>query len=161
MRPHIASDGFAIEMEMITTMARLDYEIYSVPITYTERAGESSLRPFRDGRRILSMFARKLFWRPGENKRVAFVSDAVYPFHKGGKEKHLYEITRRLAERGRDVHVYTMKWWDGDPDTEIDGVHYHAISKLYPMYDGDRRSIKEGLLFALACFKLLRNHMMW
>jgi len=157
MRPHISSQGFALEMEMITTMARLGYEVYSVPITYAERKGDSSLRAFRDGRTILSMFFKKLFWRPGEKMRVAFVSDAVYPFHKGGKEKHIYEVSRRLAEHGRDVHIYTMKWWDGDPDIRIDGVNYHAISKLYPMYIGERRSIKQGLLFSLACFKLFRK----
>lgn len=155
MRPHIASKGFAIEMEMITTMARLDYEVYSVPITYADRAGESSLRPFRDGRRILSMFAKKLFWRPRQKNKVAFISDAVYPFHKGGKEKHLHEVSTRLAKKGRDVHIYTMKWWDGGKELVMDDIHYHAICKLHPMYIGERRSIKQGIFFSLACFKLL------
>ena len=157
MRPYIASEGFAIEMEMITTMARLDYEVYSVPITYADRAGESSLRPFRDGRRILSMFTRKLVWHPRPKKKVAFISDAVYPFHKGGKEKHLHEVSRRLAKHGREVHIYTMKWWDGGKELILDDIHYHAISKLHPMYSGERRSIKQGILFSLACFKLLRQ----
>jgi dolichol-phosphate hexosyltransferase len=64
LRPHLVSDGFAIEMEMITKMARLGHEIYSVPISYNPRAGESSLRPVYDGWRILVMFARNLSWRP-------------------------------------------------------------------------------------------------
>jgi glycosyltransferase involved in cell wall biosynthesis len=157
MRPYLASAGFAVEMEMITTMAHLGYEIYSVPITYEPRMGESSLKPFRDGRRILAMFTKRLFWRPRQANRVAFVSDAVYPFHKGGKERHLHEVSRRLARDGRDVHIYTMKWWDGDDEIEINGVYFHAISKLYPLYEGERRSIKEGILFALACLKMLRR----
>ena len=33
--PHLVSEGFAIEMEMITKMAKLKHEIYSVPISYT------------------------------------------------------------------------------------------------------------------------------
>lgn len=155
MRPYIHSQGFALEMEMITTMSRLGFEVYSVPITYDERAGHSSLRPFRDGRKILHMFARRLHWRPQEKLRVAFVSDAVYPFHKGGKEKHLHEVSRRLAELGREVHIYTMKWWEGARDIDIDGIHYHAISRLYPMYAGERRSIKQGLLFSMACLKMI------
>lgn len=64
LRPYLKSDGFAIEMEMITKMARMNYEIYSVPISYTPRAGESNLQPVSDGARILKMFASTLRWRP-------------------------------------------------------------------------------------------------
>lgn len=64
LRQHVESDGFAIEMEMITKMARLGYQIYSVPISYDPRLGESSLRPIRDGARILSMYVRGMFWQP-------------------------------------------------------------------------------------------------
>lgn len=64
MRPHLKSAGFAIEMEMVTKLARLGEEIYSVPISYHPRAGESNLRPIYDGSRIMLMFARNLFWSP-------------------------------------------------------------------------------------------------
>lgn len=64
LRPHLKSEGFAIEMEMITKMARMNYEIYSVPISYTPRAGESNLQPISDGARILKMFASTLTWKP-------------------------------------------------------------------------------------------------
>ena len=53
LEPCLKSDGFAIEMEMITKMARMGYETYSVPISYHHRQGESTLRPFYDGLRIL------------------------------------------------------------------------------------------------------------
>lgn len=64
LRPHLKSEGFAIEMEMITRMARMKYDIYSVPISYTPRAGESNLNPITDGIRILKMYASTLRWRP-------------------------------------------------------------------------------------------------
>jgi glycosyltransferase involved in cell wall biosynthesis len=64
LRPHLRSSGFAIEMEMITRMARLGIEIYSVPISYHQRAGESNLHPVRDGWRIFRMYSRNLTWRP-------------------------------------------------------------------------------------------------
>jgi glycosyltransferase involved in cell wall biosynthesis len=86
--------------------------------------------------------------------RIAFVSDAIYPYNKGGKEKRLFELSTRLAAMGHDVHIYSMKWWDGPKDIEENGLHLHAISKLYPMYSGDRRSIKEGVIFGLACYKM-------
>ncbi len=64
LRPHLHSEGFAIEMEMVTKMARLGQEIYSVPISYHPRAGESNLSPIYDGARIMTMFTKNLFWSP-------------------------------------------------------------------------------------------------
>lgn len=62
LRPHLVSQGFAIEMEMVTKMAKLGEEIYSVPISYHSREGETNLRPIYDGTRILWMFTKNLFW---------------------------------------------------------------------------------------------------
>lgn len=64
LAPHLRSNGFAIEMEMITKMARLNYEIYSVPISYHPRIGSSNLQPFSDGARILKMFLKNIRWYP-------------------------------------------------------------------------------------------------
>jgi glycosyltransferase involved in cell wall biosynthesis len=64
LREHVTSTGFAIEMEMITKLARLDYQIYSVPVTYDPRLGDSSLQPVSDGYRILKMYMRNLRWKP-------------------------------------------------------------------------------------------------
>ncbi len=66
--PHLVSEGFAIEMEMITKMAKLGHQIYSVPISYTPRSGETNLRPFYDGRRILKMYLNTLRWQPSQNQ---------------------------------------------------------------------------------------------
>src|SRR3989338_7658095 len=64
LHPHLTSEGFAIEMEMVTKMARLGEEIYCVPITYNPRIGRSHLRHFYDGSRILWMLTKNLFWSP-------------------------------------------------------------------------------------------------
>jgi glycosyltransferase involved in cell wall biosynthesis len=66
LAPNLKSHGFAVEMEMITKMARLGYDIYSVPISYHHRAGESSLKPFGDGLKILKMFLKNLRWENPE-----------------------------------------------------------------------------------------------
>ncbi len=157
LRPHLKSNGFAIEMEMITKMARLGEQIYSVPISYKSRAGNSSLRPVRDGLRILLMYFGNLRWmpKPKRPRRIVFVSDAVLPYHRGGKEKRLYEVSRRLAAAGLDVHIYTMKWWDGPRQVEHDGVTYHAISRLYPLYKNGRRSTREAVMFGFATYRML------
>jgi dolichol-phosphate mannosyltransferase len=68
LAPHIKSDGFAIEVEMITKMAKLGYKIYSVPITYNRREGHSKLSPILDGIKITWMMIKNLSWRPKEGK---------------------------------------------------------------------------------------------
>jgi glycosyltransferase involved in cell wall biosynthesis len=159
--PHLKSDGFAIEMEMVTKMARLGHRLTSVPISYHPRDGESHLHPVKDGLRILRMFIKNLTWQKTESRsrtpKIVFVSDSIYPYMIGGKEKRLHEISKRLAGMGYDVHIYTMHWWKDPNKTRIEnGVTLHALSQLHEMYKGDRRSIKEGILFGLACFKLFR-----
>lgn len=91
----------------------------------------------------------------GRAKRLAFVIDAVHPFNRGGRERRLWEITRRLARDGHEVHVYTMKWWLGPSTIELDGVSLHALCRYYPLYRGTRRSTTQALLFGFATLKLL------
>ncbi len=64
MRDHLKSNGFSIEMEMISKLVKLGYSIYSVPITYNVREGESKIESIKDGLKILSTFSRNLFWSP-------------------------------------------------------------------------------------------------
>jgi glycosyltransferase involved in cell wall biosynthesis len=90
-------------------------------------------------------------------RTIAVVSDSVMPFHKGGKEARIYNLTRELSAQGNDVHIYTMKWWDGPKSIVIDGITHHAICRLYPLYAGSRRSITQGILFGLSGFKLLAH----
>jgi glycosyltransferase involved in cell wall biosynthesis len=85
---------------------------------------------------------------------VAMVSDAVHPYHRGGKEVRYYELSRRLADRA-DVHVYTMNWWAGPSRQRTGSVTYHALCKYRPLYSGERRSVRQAVFFALACARLL------
>lgn len=62
--PHLQTNGFAIEMEMLTKMVKLKHEVYSVPITYDEREGHSKIEAAKDGALILIVFFKNLFWRP-------------------------------------------------------------------------------------------------
>lgn len=36
--------------------------------------------------------------------KIAFIYDAVYTWVKGGAEKRIYEIAKRLAERGHEFN---------------------------------------------------------
>jgi len=72
LRPHIQSEGFAIEMEMVTKMARLGEEITCVPISYHPREGVTNLRPIYDGSRILWMFMKNLYWTPKTDVQLQY-----------------------------------------------------------------------------------------
>lgn len=71
LRNHIESDGFAIEMEMITKMVKMGYSIFSVPITYDIRMGISKLDPARDGAKILWMLVKNLMWKPTKKEQIS------------------------------------------------------------------------------------------
>jgi glycosyltransferase involved in cell wall biosynthesis len=71
LRPHLASEGFAIEMEMITKMVKLDFALYSVPITYDVRIGKTKINALRDGLRILSAFSKYLFWKADKTLAIS------------------------------------------------------------------------------------------
>lgn len=86
---------------------------------------------------------------------VALVCDVIYPHSYGGREFRYQALLPRLAEHV-DMHVYTMRWWDGPRVYVENGVTFHAISPLLPMYTkSGRRSIIQGIVFAFFCLRLL------
>ena len=87
--------------------------------------------------------------------RIAFVSDAIHPYNRGGKERRLHELSRRLAGPEVEVHIYTMRWWDGPRTKQVDGVWLHAIARRRPLYRGSRRSTLQAVAFGLATLKLI------
>lgn len=80
--------------------------------------------------------------------KIAYVSDVVYPFVKGGAEKRIYEISKRLVKRGHKVHVFGIKWWKTDWKIKMDGVFLHGVCPPVSLYVGGRRSVKEAILFS-------------
>jgi glycosyltransferase involved in cell wall biosynthesis len=83
------------------------------------------------------------------------VTDAIYPYHRGGKETRTRHLAAGLAASGVEVHVFTMRWWQGSRHRVEDGVHYHGLCRVYPLYSGDRRSVLEAVMFAVACLRLV------
>ena len=81
--------------------------------------------------------------------KIAYIFDSVYPYHLGGAEKRYYEIARRMAARGHDVHIYGMKQWEGEDNFTKEKVHYHGVCQQRELYDNSRRSISEAIYFAL------------
>ncbi len=97
-----------------------------------------------------------------DSMKIAFIYDAVYPWVKGGAEKRIYEIGRRLADRGHDVHWYGVGWWFDEncrkKVIEKDGIALHGVCKPIQLYVNGRRSISESLYFAWKLIpKLVRD----
>lgn len=64
LRPHLKSTGFSLEMEMITKMTKLGFSVYSVPITYDQREGQSKIEILQDGLKITQTLFENLYWSP-------------------------------------------------------------------------------------------------
>lgn len=80
--------------------------------------------------------------------KIAQVRDTLYPYTKGGAQKRVWEISRRLVERGHEVHVFGMKYWDGEDVIKKDGIYLHGVCKPQKMFVGERRSIGGPIYFA-------------
>ena len=90
--------------------------------------------------------------------KIAFIYDGVYPWITGGIEKRLHELSKKLIERGHEVHWYGIGWWwtDNDHnDMEFDGIHIHGVCKPLNLYTSGKRSIKEAIYFSLMLFPVL------
>ncbi|MCM8797486.1 MAG: glycosyltransferase family 4 protein [Candidatus Omnitrophica bacterium] len=59
--------------------------------------------------------------------KIAYVYDLVYPYSIGGAEKRFWELAKRLASNGHQVHIYGMKLWQGNHYFIKDGVHVHGV----------------------------------
>lgn len=84
--------------------------------------------------------------------KIAYIYDAVYPWVKGGGEKRMYELARRMVQQGHEVHCYSWGWWwqeKGKEDIVYEGIHLHGVGEPKALYTDNRRSIKEAILFAL------------
>ena len=81
--------------------------------------------------------------------KIAFVYDAAYPWVKGGVERRIFELGRRLSSK-HEVHLFSLKWWENDD--KIDGIFLHGVGEKVPLYSGGKRSLNEALYFS---FKLL------
>ncbi len=82
--------------------------------------------------------------------KIAFIYDAVYPWIKGGAEKRIYEIGKRLADK-HEVHWYGIGLWlkeNGSKTINHDGIILHGVCEPMPLYVNGRRSIKEAIYFA-------------
>ena len=92
--------------------------------------------------------------------KIAYISDVLFPFTKGGSERRVWEVSKRLA-RKNDVHILTVDWNEdslNDRNVIIDGVKIHYLIKLNNLYNNGKRSFINSILFSISVFaKLLHE----
>jgi glycosyltransferase involved in cell wall biosynthesis len=81
--------------------------------------------------------------------KLAFVYDAIYPWVKGGAEKRIHELGKRLVKEGNEVHVFGVKWWDGGDIMKNEGMVLHGVCRRMDLYVNGRRSIPEAMIFSI------------
>lgn len=83
---------------------------------------------------------------------VVYIYDAVYPWVKGGVERRIYEVGRRLVEMGFRVKWLCAGWW-GKEKRFLEGIELFPVCGALDLYSGDRRSIRSALKFSLSLIK--------
>ena len=81
--------------------------------------------------------------------KLAFVYDAVYPWVKGGAEKRIFELGKRLVLDSHEVHIFGVKWWDGADVIKHEGMVLHGVCGKMELYVKGRRSISEAVIFSI------------
>ncbi|HXN00269.1 MAG TPA: glycosyltransferase family 4 protein [Candidatus Dormibacteraeota bacterium] len=89
--------------------------------------------------------------------KLSFLTDAVYPFHHGGKETLHYERSVRLARRGHAVRILTMHWWpERKRSIARDGIVFQSVAPRTALYTSKGgRSVLESVVFGLGSLRLL------
>ena len=82
--------------------------------------------------------------------KIAIIYDAIYPWVKGGVEKRVWELAVRLTHRGHEVHLFGMKFWDGEDILIRDGVILHGVCPAQKLYAGGRRSVWQAMYFSIS-----------
>ncbi len=73
--------------------------------------------------------------------RICILSELFYPYLLGGAERRYWEIAKRLAKKGHDVTVFSLKF-PGYPDEEtVEGIKIKRVGKKHPLTHRDAKKL--------------------
>jgi len=89
--------------------------------------------------------------------RIVYVGETFYPFVKGGAERRFYEIGRRFAAAGHEVHWYASRGRDAPETTRsLEGMTLRGVCPPLDLYHREgRRAITSALRLSLAAARAL------
>ena len=90
--------------------------------------------------------------------RIAFVSDAAFPWHMGGIEAVERVEAEELA-KSHDVEFYSMRWPGMRKEFADAGIKYHTLGKTdqHKFYRHGTRSIRQAIKFAISTFNVFNG----
>lgn len=90
--------------------------------------------------------------------KIAFAYDAIYPYVKGGVERRVWELAVRMSQKGHEVHIFGMKYWEGEDLLIRNGVFLHGVCPAQPFYANGRRRIGEAFWFSIRLLPYLARY---
>lgn len=88
--------------------------------------------------------------------KIASITNVIYPFTVGGSEIRNYEVLKRLAKKGHDVHIYGAKLWQGKDELFIDGIKVHGISRYDNLIGNFKKAtFLDPYILSLKIFRVL------
>lgn len=89
---------------------------------------------------------------------LAFLYPGAYPFIKGGVEKRIFELGKRLSKNyGCSITLYCMKLWEGKDEIEVEGIRMKGICSYKPFYKNRRRSVTQAIFFGIFGIKMINE----
>ncbi|MGD0729500.1 MAG: glycosyltransferase family 4 protein [Candidatus Micrarchaeaceae archaeon] len=88
--------------------------------------------------------------------RIAFLSDAVYPWNIGGLESLESTEAIELA-KNHEVHFFSLRWPGMKKDFTQNNISYHTLHDITvdEFYRHGRRSIREAIAYTIGLGRLL------
>ncbi len=85
-------------------------------------------------------------------KKIAFITESVYPYFYGGQEKMIYDYATIVAQENV-VKIITMTQWDGATTMIKDDITYVGICAKLPIYKkNNKRNSMVSLWFGITTF---------
>ncbi|MCL4374053.1 MAG: glycosyltransferase family 4 protein [Candidatus Marsarchaeota archaeon] len=89
--------------------------------------------------------------------KIAFVSDAAYPWSIGGLEA-LEHTEAKILAKIHDVHFFSFRWPGMKESFQSNNIAYHTYHDITrdTFYRHGRRSIREAILFSIGAFRIFK-----
>lgn len=86
--------------------------------------------------------------------KIAFLYNTVYPYVKGGVEKRIYELAKRLSKH-HEVYIIGYRYWNNSNPKHYGNIKYYGTAPPAKLYSSNRRSIGEAIYYTATMAKAI------
>jgi glycosyltransferase involved in cell wall biosynthesis len=88
--------------------------------------------------------------------KIGIIGRSIPPFDRGGIQTHIAELSKALAAKGIDTHVFIVGRGSKNPGKEIKEKRYHVHP--IPCMPLPKLTIGEYLSYSLNCARHIKRH---